>query len=97
VLEFTQSAVYTASSPPLPQSIYQEGQHLMEGFARTMRLNACQAKMMQTKKDVKEVDGDDPAHISFGGFMWAFKKPDLMNLLPFMLKSFPDMQVTVLT
>jgi hypothetical protein len=68
----------------------------MEGFARTMRLNACQAKMMQTKKN-KDVDNDDPAHSSFGGFMWAFKKPDLMNLLPFMLKSFPDMQVTVLT
>ena len=68
-----------ALPPPLERSIKA---NLMDLFASNLRSNACSAH--------------PPSHVPQRperSSVWAFKKPDLMNLLPFILAAFPRAQI----
>jgi hypothetical protein len=97
VLAAAGSPNYQLSEPPTPQRANAaavlggpaaaEARSLTKAFASTMRSNACAAA-----GDVGARKSGAPVAPS-PSFAWAFKKPDLMNLLPFLVEEFPDIQV----
>lgn len=78
--------------PPTPMLLQgvvaEEARSLIRTFANTMRANAC-AAAAAAAKPVSPSSSSSPS----SSFAWAFKKPDLMNLLPLLLEAFPNMQV----
>jgi len=95
--EATGSATATASTKqgPVPASSStssmtteadDEARKLVRVFAASQRANACAALSAATKAATAGA-GAAPSGA------WAFKKPDLMNLLPYLAEVFPRMQV----
>ena len=80
---------------------------LVDGFAANMRSNACAAgigsptrirgdgrrRAEREGRGGRDREAHRPDWPAAPGAAWAFKKPDLMNLLPFLLAAFPKMQV----
>jgi len=65
-----------------------EARRLTHTFAASLRANACAALSAAGAAAA----GAAKAETAASG-AWAFKKPDLLNLLPFLAEEFPDMQV----
>lgn len=85
LLEHTRSVAYRPNLTHMGQTgggpaAFAAAEELTAKFADFLRQNACAALHK------------DPSHF----VAWAFKKPDLMNLLPFLALQFPRMQVGVL-
>mmetsp|Transcript_12972 Transcript_12972/g.24045 ORF Transcript_12972/g.24045 Transcript_12972/m.24045 type:complete len:558 (-) Transcript_12972:447-2120(-) len=84
----------------LPGSAAAEARTMMRTFASTMRANACAAAAAATAPRNTQKGGGGgnssatwSSPSSSASFLWAFKKPDLMNLLPFLREAFPSLQV----
>ena len=102
----TGSPAYRPAPAPtgdLPAPVAREARALVAAFAASMRANACAAGLGAGggAEDDQRIHGDQriyggrPALSPPRGAAWAFKKPDLMNLLPFLADEFPDLQVPI--
>jgi hypothetical protein len=70
-----------------------EARRLTHTFAASLRANACAALSAAGAAAASAAAaGAAKVEMAASG-AWAFKKPDLLNLLPFLADEFPDMQV----
>lgn len=66
-----------------------EARNLIRIFAASQRANAC-AALSAASRSAAMLEAGAPSGA------WAFKKPDLMNLLPYLAEVFPQMQVRLI-
>lgn len=93
VLGLTKSPNYRL--PELPSTLVEKIRHsVIDDFSFNMRSNACEAYRTLWRKSTPSSDlATSPSPTTLLPGAWAFKKPDLLNLLPFLLAAFPHMKI----
>ena len=96
VLNHTHSPAYELSD--LPADLSQQTLQVLDPFASSMRRNACAALDVPTAADVAQLEGagagdHEHEHEHNHEQLWGFKKPDLLNLGPFLTSFFPHVKI----